>query len=254
MGINTIKQAFWDGRATLGETAGTNDFVLKRIETDLLVKRVHPGSRVLDIGCGNGDTLLKLVEESGCTGVGVDFASEMISVAKSSCVAKGLADKVKFLEGHVPDLPIGLGLFDFVISERCLINLDDLVSQERAFRELMDHLTPGGTYLMIEDSFDGLEKLNEVRTSVQLEPIDPPWHNLFLREKEVAAWARPGCLLQEFVPFTSTYYFLSRVVYARLAKDRSEELRYDSEINLLAPSLPNLGDLGAVRLWVWRRQ
>ena len=65
-----------------------------------------------------------------------------------------------------------------------------------------------------------------------------------------SATARSG---YEVIPFTSTYYLLSRVVYARLAKDRNEELRYDSEINQLALKLPSFGDLGAVRLWVWRR-
>jgi len=135
-----------------------------------------------------------------------------------------------------------------------LINLDEVKSQHEAFCDIMQHVKPGGTFLMIEDSHDGLERLNQVRALLDLERMDAPWHNVFVYDAEVASWATDEYILEEFVPFTSTYYFLSRVVYARLARDKGEELKYDSDINLLAPKLPSFGDLGAVRLWVWRRK
>jgi len=161
---------------------------------------------------------------------------------------------VQFEQGHVPGLRKDLGLFDIALTERCLINLDDVKSQEAGFRDIMSHVKPGGVFLMIEDSHDGLARMNEMRAKLDLESIPAPWHNVFFHEAEVAAWADDQHVLEEFVPFTSTYYFLSRVVYARLARDKNETLRYDSEINMLAPRLPSIGDLGAVRLWVWRRK
>jgi hypothetical protein len=42
-------------------------------------------------------------------------------------------------------------------------------------------------------------------------------------------------------------------VYAKLATDRGEQMRYDSDINMLSLKLPPIGDFGPVRLWVWQR-
>ncbi len=254
MRMNKEKRDFWNSRSGLGETAGTNDFVLKRLELALLLKRVPRNSTVLDIGCGNGDTLIQLAVQNGCSGAGVDFAPGMVQAGSSFCRAAGLQDRLRFEEGHVPGLREGLGQFDVVLTERCLINLDDAATQQRAFREIMEHVKPGGVFLMIEDSADGLAKLNALRAMLDLEPIPPPWHNVFLREADVAKWGERRYSIEEFVPFTSTYYFLSRVVYARLAADKGEQLQYDSDINLLALKLPSMGDLGAVRLWVWRHK
>ncbi len=251
--INKKKLEFWNARAELSETSGSNDFILKRIETRVILERIRPGSTVLDIGCGNGDALIQLAINNNCTGLGIDFAPDMIKAAKAACRAAHLGERLQFEEGHVPGLRPGLGEFDFVLTERCLINLDDAGSQQQAFREIMQHVNLGGVYLMIEDSYDGLMRLNTMRQKLDLEPIAPPWHNVFLHEAYVAKWADDQYILEEFAPFTSTYYFLSRVIYASLARDKGEELKYDSDINLLALKLPSIGDMGAVRLWVWRR-
>lgn len=252
--INEQKRVFWDSRSDLGETAGSNDFILKRIETQLISQRVPRGSGVLDVGCGNGDTLIHLALQNACDGIGVDFAPRMIAAARASCAAQNLDRRLRFEQSHIPGLRRDLGQFDVVLTQRCLVNLDDVGAQHQAFSEIMTCVKPGGIYLMIEDSHDGLEKLNAMRRLVELEPIPPPWHNVFLHERDVAAWATDEWRIEDFVPFTSTYYFLSRVVYARLARDTGEELRYDSAINLMAPKFPPMGDLGAVRLWVWRKE
>ena len=69
---------FWNDRASLGELAGTNDFMLTRIEQDFIESIVPPNTRVLDIGCGNSSSLISLAKKSGCRGVGIDFSKEMI--------------------------------------------------------------------------------------------------------------------------------------------------------------------------------
>jgi hypothetical protein len=146
-----------------------------------------------------------------------------------------------------------MGEFDYALAERCLINLDSHETQHKAFLEIMSFLKPGGYYLMIESFVQGLERINELRTLLKLERIDPPWHNVFMDENLVPQWANESYALVRVVPFSSTYYFLSRVVYASLARDRGEELRYDSDINLLACNLPPIGDFGPTRLYLWQR-
>lgn len=252
--MTEAKRDFWNQRAKMGFTAGTNDFMLKKLELDLILARVAAGSSVLDVGCGNGDTMIELARQKKCSGVGLDFAEEMVAEAEKASTTAGFADKLKFIKGRLPDLPEGLGEFDFVISERCLINLDSEADQHRAFKNIIRHVRPGGVFMMIECSTEGLDRINEIRGSLGLELMTVPWHNVFFKEASVEKWGGKDAVLEEKNPFASTYYFLSRIVYARLAADRGEELKYDSDINKLSLRLPVLGNFGAARLWMWRRK
>jgi ubiquinone/menaquinone biosynthesis C-methylase UbiE len=250
--MDKIKE-FWNERVKLGKIAGSNDFLLKNLEQVLILNTIKENSRILEIGCGDGDTLIKLAKEKNCTGIGLDFAEGMVHRAKLSSEEQGCASALEFDHGKVPGLPIGIGEFDYALTERCLINLDSHETQYKAFLEIMSFLKPGGCYLMIESFVQGLERTNALRTLLKLERIDPPWHNIFLDENLVRQWAGERNALVKVVPFSSTYYFLSRVVYASLARDKGEELRYDSDINLLACKLPPIGDFGPTRLYLWQR-
>jgi len=248
------KLKFWQSRADLGDTAGTNDFPLKNLELELILQRVRPGSTVLDLGCGNGQTLLRLAQQNRCTGLGIDFSEKMVREAEAACKAAGCVEKLQFKIGSILNPPSAIGEYDYALTERSLINLDSLAQQQQAFLEIMRHVVRGGYYLMIESSIQGLERTNKLRQQLGLEKIDPPWHNLFIDEAAVLGWPTDEYLLEEVYPFTSTYHFLSRVVYAKLASDRGEELKYDSDINKLACKLPPIGDFGPVRLWLWHRR
>lgn len=52
-----------------------------------ILRLVEPGSRVLDIGCGEGALLELLVRESGVDGRGLEISPEGVS----ACLARGLA-------------------------------------------------------------------------------------------------------------------------------------------------------------------
>lgn len=252
--MTEAKLDFWNNRAGLKEIAGTNDFPLKGLELNMVLAKVPARATVLDVGCGNGETLMRLAREKGCTGVGVDFSEKMVGLALATSKREGLAAQVSFQVGALPILPQSLGQFDYAITERCLINLDSEEAQRRAFLNIMSHVIPNGLYLMIESAIQGLERTNELRQLLELERMEPPWHNVFLDESSVEKWGTDRFVLEEVVPFTSTYHFLSRVVYARLAADKNEELKYDSDINMLACRLPPIGNFGPVRLWSWRHK
>ncbi|HAL45180.1 MAG: hypothetical protein A2Y12_03450 [Planctomycetes bacterium GWF2_42_9] len=250
--VNEKIRQFWDERAGLGGIAGSNDFLLKNLELDLLRKRIPENAKILDVGCGNGQTLITLIKEKNCTGVGVDFSPKMVELAKNSAAQENLDAKLKFVEGSLEEIP-DVGLFDCIITERSLINLDSEEKQYKAFLGIMNHLKNNGRYYMLESCIDGLERTNELRVSLGLEPMSAPWHNLFFREDAVAKWASKNYFLEELYHFSSTYHLLSRVVYAKLAADKNEELRYDSDINLISCKLPPIGNYGPAKLWQWRK-
>lgn len=54
-------------------------------------------AHVLDIACGKGEILRRIVQRWGCRGVGVDLAPEWVAEARSKIVAAGLADSIKIL-------------------------------------------------------------------------------------------------------------------------------------------------------------
>lgn len=245
------KQDFWNERASLGANAGSNDFVLKELELAVLMARVPESASVLDIGCGNGEALIRLATAKNISGTGVDFAEKMVELAQAESKSRNLSGRLTFAAGKIPGLPAGIGRFDVIVTERCLINLDSEAMQKQAFDEIVSHLKPGGRYLMMESFVEGLKRTNQLRAEFGQEPILAPWHNKFFHEAAVSGWGNDKVRLKEIVPYSSTYHFLSRVVYAHDATKRGEQMRYDSNINLMSLKLPVIGNFGPARLYVW---
>ena len=59
--------------------------------------------------------------------------------------------------------------------------------------------------------------------------------------------------LEKVHDYSSTYYFISRVVNAWQAAREGCEPDYEAPINELAMLLPPIGNVGQGRLWIWRK-
>jgi methionine biosynthesis protein MetW len=79
----------------------------------LVAGQVEPGSKVLDVGCGDGD-LLKLLENRGIDGRGIELSREGVN----RCVAKGLAVVQGDADTDLVDYPDDA--FDYVILSQTL--------------------------------------------------------------------------------------------------------------------------------------
>jgi ubiquinone/menaquinone biosynthesis C-methylase UbiE len=246
-------RAFWNSRAGLGQWAGSRDVIAKHLEIMAIASYVRDGMRVLEIGCGNGITAIELARQYKVDITAFDYAEEMITAAESLEEGQNLKGSVSFSTGDVTRLPRFQGAFDLVYTERVLINLPDWKAQHDAITTIVGLLAPGGAYVMCENSQDGLEKINLLREAVQLPRIDPPWHNRYFRDAELAQIELQGAVLESINYYSSTYYLLSRVVNAALAVKAQVEPDYESDVNQLALKLPSIGDLGQGRIWVWRR-
>ncbi|HVQ02397.1 MAG TPA: methionine biosynthesis protein MetW [Burkholderiaceae bacterium] len=58
----------------------------ERRELELIAELVPPGSRVLDLGCGNGELLAHLSAHRGCSGYGIEIADTNVL----QCVQRGV--------------------------------------------------------------------------------------------------------------------------------------------------------------------
>ena len=116
-------KTFWNKRVEQKNIAGSNDFMLKELELEQLLSIIPNNSKVLDIGCGNGESLINLAEKKSCCGVGVDFAENLIGYAQNRISEKNIKEDIKFETGQIPGLSFDSNSFDIIISERCMINL-----------------------------------------------------------------------------------------------------------------------------------
>jgi len=88
-----------------------------RLDYDVIVDLVSPGARVLDLGCGDGLLLARLIAEKGATGSGVEISQEGVQEA----IARGLSVMQGDLDEGLADYPDQS--FDFVILNQTLQSL-----------------------------------------------------------------------------------------------------------------------------------
>ena len=106
------------------------------------VAELREGEVVLDLGSGGGIDVLLSASRVGPTGLayGLDMTEEMLTLARRNAAEAG-ATNVRFLEGHIEDIPLPPESVDVVISN-CVINLS--VDKPRVFDEIARVLRPGG--------------------------------------------------------------------------------------------------------------
>ena len=248
----------WDRQAAKGELSGTQDRIAKRLEMEAISRYVKDGMRVLDVGCGDGETLLYLTSIHNLeVAWGIDFSANMIAKAQEKYHEP---TPIFFQIGDIkalPPIPAG-GAFDIIYTERTLINLSSWEEQRQAIIDIGALLKPGGIYLMCECFQEGLSDVNLLRQAAGLQLIQQPWHNRYLNENQILSnlCNISDLILEDRIDYSANYYFLSRVVEAYVAVEAGREPDYNSPINELALHLPAkmVNMRGQGQLWVWRKK
>ncbi len=73
----------------------------ERKDLELIAELVPKGSRVLDLGCGNGELLARLIERRGCSGYGIELDDANLHAS--------LARGIDVIQANLED---GLALFE----------------------------------------------------------------------------------------------------------------------------------------------
>jgi len=141
-------------RLATGDTLRPGGFVL----TDLGVKSCAflPGARVLDVGCGRGATVERLVSQYHLQAIGLDPSEVLLEYGRRKYPA------INLIQGLGEELPFPANHMDGVFTECALSVMEHL---DKALKEIFRVLKPGG-WLVINDVYarnsDRLQALQEL--------------------------------------------------------------------------------------------
>lgn len=246
-----LKKRYESFALSLDYNTTASDYLLRELEIDTASARIRAGMRTLDVGCGLGYAAVQYAMRHAAEVHGIDYAQNMVEGAKALLARDRpmLKGSVAFTEASVLDLPFPDGHFDVVTSSRCLMALLDWELQKKALVEIRRVLAPGGELVLMEGTFEGLEKLNAARTRFDLEPIAPDGRDrlitLKFHEAQLLDFVRPLYDLKHTQRF-GMYYFITRVIQPLLVAPAKPS--YDHPLNRIARDIarhyPNFEDMG----------
>ncbi len=153
---------------------------------------------VLDVGCGSGRNSVIFVQSGARRVVGIDFADNMLELARETARRNNMEDRCEFLRGDALDYPftrkfdiaVALGVFDY------------LAEPEKMLARMME-LSSG----KVVGSFPGVSAvrapLRKVRYALRGCPV-----YFYTRKELEALCARCGLQDYSILPYASSGYLL----------------------------------------------
>ena len=148
-----LYRSFWDSEGSLhwgyfeDVTLTSRDEFLpacKRWNQHMLQRSgITKHSKVLDIGCGNGNTAVWLAKQTGCEVVGIDISQVRIDNARDKA-RDNSALKISFQKASATNLPFTNGEFTHIWSQATLYHIHDRL---KALQEIHRVLREGGTLI-----------------------------------------------------------------------------------------------------------
>ncbi len=245
-------KSFWNDQAKKfggSDLATAPDTYYRQLEIQRILGYLKDWTKVLDVGCGNGFSTIKFAEQLPHSElIGLDYSEGLLHFARKNLALQkpSIKRRLEFIEGDVLALDQIPGLrnekFDYIVSERCLINLVNWQRQRQALLFLKKFLKKNGLIILCENTQEGLANLNQLRRKFNLPDIKVRWHNYYMPQKKFLAFAEKNFIVEEVNNIGSLYYIISRVVYAKLCVLKHQEPKYLHPINQIASQLPSLGE------------
>jgi ubiquinone/menaquinone biosynthesis C-methylase UbiE len=131
-----------------GDHVFCNPIGEERVDRVLDLLALDSGDRVIDVGCGKAEMLIRLVERRGVRAVGVDLNGEYLREARRRAAQRSIPDE--HLELHEADartVPLTPGSFGAAL---CIGSTHAFVDYGKAVRALGRLVRPGGRVLLGE--------------------------------------------------------------------------------------------------------
>lgn len=94
---------------THGDRPFHNPLDVARIDEAIGRLGVGPGDRVLDVGCGPGELLVRIAERTGAGGLGIDASEPVIEQARRRAAARAPGAALEFRVGDARELAAAAG-------------------------------------------------------------------------------------------------------------------------------------------------
>lgn len=132
-----LNLGYWrDERVTLDEAC--RDLV--RLVGD--AAELGPAHRVVDVGFGFGDQDIEWLERCAPSEIiGLNVTGYQVAAARRRVAARGLADRIRLLQGSATAMPLESGAYDRVLALECAFHFK---TREDFFAESLRVLRPGG--------------------------------------------------------------------------------------------------------------
>ena len=121
--------------------------------------------------------------------------------------------------------------FDAITSCRCIINQPSINSQLKIFNAFYERLKPNGSLIIVEQSKEGIDRLNNIRKEFGLKPLKIRWCNLPIEEKSIFPKIEK-LFKMKTIKRLGTFYYISRVIHPALVFP--DEPKPNTKINELA--------------------
>lgn len=153
--VDSLCRVFWDKEGSLHwgyfqdpnpSNLNPEDFLpASRHWNQCMLDRsgISSSSRVLDLGCGNGNAAIWLAEQTGCEVVGVDLSEVRITNAQEKA-QEHLSLSLSFHKASATQLPFASEAFTHVWSQATLYHVHE---RQQALQEVYRILEVGGRFV-----------------------------------------------------------------------------------------------------------
>ena len=245
--LSTMKDAYIRQKETEA-IVGAINYVVQKIGREL---------NVADVGCGNGTTLSVLSEMLPQNDyVGIEKNDGLRNIAEDRF---RYAKRVNIYQGDILENMIQqYGRYDIVISQRVIINILNREDQRQAIANVSDLVKPEGYLILIECMEQSWANLNSARNEFDLPPIEPSFHNLYLKEELLPqdddGFSRcndEGIASENFL---SSHYYVTRVLHDVMLQGRPYS-RNSHFVSFMSQAVPEgIGDYSPIKMYMFQKK
>jgi ubiquinone/menaquinone biosynthesis C-methylase UbiE len=235
----------------------TKDIILDRLEEEQIIKNIKKNSSILELGCGNGFILKKILKKKKIKNyLGTDFVKELINNCKSKFNFKNV--KFQTLDMTSINKSTFSEKYDYIITKRAIQNILSHKLQLKIIDNAGYFLKKNGLMILVESSATSQKNINDLRNKYKLSKIIPPFHNLFFDDNKIKKYNFENVKLYKIENFSSNFYFISRIIYALYAKFFLKKIPvYGHPLNTIASIIKeNLlnKDLSQIKTYFFRKK